>query len=146
MRYRKSFLRSMIIASGVIAAGVGMPVAAADPGAGFPVVHTLGDTCYGQLRSGIEAVGPGTARFGMSFVKWTPTFGNACGVGVSVHWRNLDTGAAGMVFTPIVDSTSWNQTPPTVFREVATGPGRVSFTITTDRLFLPVTSVELVVS
>ncbi|NNH70044.1 hypothetical protein HLB23_09240 [Nocardia uniformis] len=146
MRYRKLLACGAITASTLVAAvSVGSSTAAAEPVADFAVVHTLGDTCYGQLRSGVSVVGPGVASFGMSFVKWTPTFGSPCGVGVSVHWHNLDSGAAGVVSGSIVDATTWNQTPPTAFLEVPTGPGRVSFTVTTDRPHLPVPAAALAI-
>ncbi|MFD4183697.1 hypothetical protein [Rhodococcus sp. NPDC058514] len=102
-------------------------------------VHTLGDVCYGQARIGI-ATGhhrPGNPQFGVSFARWTPTFGHPCSTTVRVNWRNLDTGAAGSVTVPITDNATWNQPPPSEFRDLATGSGRVVVTVRTDRPHLP---------
>lgn len=119
--------------------------AAAGPGADVPVLHTLGDICYGQGQVNASAVGSqrGTTRLWINFAKWTPTFGNPCSVSIFTHWRNLDTGGEGTVRFPKTDSsTSFTPNPPTV-SSVPTGSGRVTFTASTDRPHLPVGTVQI---
>ncbi|MEU7763975.1 hypothetical protein AB0B25_02465 [Nocardia sp. NPDC049190] len=133
------------LCAGAFAASVA-PAAADQPAfVSIGVVHTLGDSCYGQGQAGISAPtgAPGTTRFGISFVKYTPTFGQPCTIKALANWRNLDTGATGTVTVPVTDSSSSNQAPPTVFADLPTGPGRVQVSMTTDRLHLPVPTVEI---
>ncbi|WP_280255310.1 hypothetical protein [Nocardia wallacei] len=132
-------------AAAVVFSGAGS-ASAAPESADLGVLHSLGDTCYGQARTGISAFQPGIARFGVSWVRYTPTFGTPCNVTVFVNWRNLDTGASGSVGVPVSDGTSWNQTPSTDMAEVPTGPGRVSVTASTDRPHIPAGPVEIQVS
>ncbi|WP_336082783.1 hypothetical protein [Nocardia sp. SSK8] len=98
------------------------PVAAADAGllddaitltsAGFCVGHIHFETVFGTetryfgLVSALHGVGP-------------------CSVDAGVHWRNLDTGAAGTVWQRIY-GTGGTQI------EFDPGPGRIVGTITTD--------------
>ncbi|GAA5100394.1 hypothetical protein [Nocardia iowensis] len=148
MQYRKSLLRNTIAVSALLGAVTvcAAPASAAPPSASFGVTYSLGDVCVGQLQSGISADGSGSARFGLSWVKATPTFGSPCGVTVFANWRNLDTGAAGTVPAPISDNTAWNQPPATIFVNVPTGPGRISVTVTTDRPHLAIAPIEIQVA
>jgi len=147
MHYLKTLLHSVIGASVVLGAatlGTGSASAAA-PGANFTPMYSLGDNCIGQLQSGISATG-GSARFGYSWVKATPTFGGPCSVTVFVNWRNLDTGASGSVPARATDGSNWNQAPGTSFVNVPTGRGRIAVSVTTDRPNLPVAPAEIQVS
>ncbi|GAB2687264.1 hypothetical protein [Nocardia thraciensis] len=145
MPFEKTPVRGGIaVAAALAVISVGAGTAAAAPAsADLGVLHSLGDVCYGQARTGISADRPGTARFGVSWVKYTPTFGTPCNVTVFANWRNLDTGASGSVGVPVSDGTSWNQTPNTDFAEVPTGPGRISVTVTTDRPHIPAGPAEI---
>ncbi|WP_028477648.1 hypothetical protein [Nocardia sp. CNY236] len=101
------------------------------------VIHTFGDTCYGQADAGASSPRgtPGTARFGISFVNYTP-FGVPCTFTAFANWRNLDTGAVGTVAVPITSRGSAAQPPQTTFARLPTGSGRVHIGVTTDYLHL----------
>lgn len=148
MPFGKTLVRGGIALAALLTAvfsGAG-PAGAAPAAADLGALHSLGDVCYGQARTGISAYQPGTARFGVSWVKYTPTFGAPCSVTVFVNWHNRDTGATGSVGVPVSDNSSWNQAPNTDMAEVPTGPGRISVTATTDRPHIPVGPVEIQVS
>ncbi len=77
------------------------------------------------------------------FVLWTPTFGQPCTVGVTVGWRNLDSGEAGS-FTSVVRGNATFQTGSQEL-DLPTGPGRIVLSLTTDRPHLPVADIEIAV-
>ncbi|MBB5912318.1 hypothetical protein BJY24_001185 [Nocardia transvalensis] len=147
MRKRQFVLRSAlaVAAVGGVIATVAPAAVAAGPRADLGDIHTLGDICYGRgwVSGSADDAQPGATQFWVTFTRWTPTFGNQCGVTVIVQWRNLDTGAEGTVPVPVADTgTATNANRP-VLVSATTGSGRVSFTASTDRPHLPPATVEL---
>jgi uncharacterized membrane protein len=147
VRGRQLTGRSALVAAlctGAFAASAG-PATADEPAfVSIGVIHTFGDTCYGQGQAGVSSPTgtPGAARFGISFVSYTP-MGMPCSFTAFAHWRNLDSGAAGTVAVPVTDNTAWNQTPGTIFAALPTGPGRVRVDVTTDYLHVSAPTVEI---
>ncbi|MBF6339644.1 hypothetical protein IU450_27650 [Nocardia abscessus] len=147
MTGRRPAGRSALVAAlGTGLFAVAAPPATADQPAfvNIGVIHTFGDTCYGQGQAGISSPTgtPGAARFGISFVNYTPV-GMPCTFTAFANWRNLDTGAAGTVAVRVTDNTAWNQTPGTVFAGLPTGPGRVQIDVTTDYPHVSAPIVEI---
>ncbi|MEU2101271.1 hypothetical protein [Nocardia sp. NPDC019255] len=58
------------------------------------MIHTFGDICYGEGRAGVSSPTetPGATRS----APISDTHGHAVLLHGIRHWRNLDTGAAGM--------------------------------------------------
>ncbi|WP_157170942.1 hypothetical protein [Nocardia araoensis] len=148
MRSRQLVGRSALVAAlciGGFAASEG-PVTAEEPAfVNIGVIHTFGDTCYGEGRAGVSSPSgtPGVARFGISFVSNTP-MGMPCTFMAFANWRNLDTGAAGTVAVPVSDPG--NRPPATVFAALPTGPGRVRVDVTTDYPHVSAPPVEIRIS
>lgn len=142
-------IRRMVGGATTIAALTGATLGIAGPAAAqstaFPTLQTLGSICWGGVNA---FAGPAFDRSGIisgqvTFDSWTPTFGQPCAVGVTVGWRNLDTGATGAFSDLLIGNNSFEVHSKQF--ELPSGPGRVALTLTSDRLSLPVPSTEITV-
>ncbi|BDT97560.1 MULTISPECIES: hypothetical protein [Nocardia] len=124
------------------------PATAGEPAfVNIGVIHTFGDTCYGEGHAGVSSPTgtPGAARFGISFVNQTPTDA-PCTFTAFANWRNLDSGATGTVPVLVTDKTASNQPSATVFAALPTGSGRVQVDVTTDYPHVAAPPVEIRIS
>ncbi|MBF6171913.1 hypothetical protein [Nocardia blacklockiae] len=145
MQKRKFVLRGVLAAAAVSGVLTTVATTAAANRADVGDIQTLGDICYGRgwVSASSDFAEPGSTQFWVTFTRWTPTFGNLCGVTVIVQWRNLDTGAEGTIPVHAVDTgSSTNANQPSIVT-APTGSGRVQITASTDRLHLPAATVEL---
>ncbi|MEN0134998.1 MAG: hypothetical protein AAGC80_07605 [Rhodococcus sp. (in: high G+C Gram-positive bacteria)] len=77
-------------------------------------------------------------RLNATFVGVSTTPGVLCSVFATLHWRNLDTGAAGSWSADV--SGGVRDFPAEPWTHLETGSGRVGVTLTTDRPHIPSTT------
>ncbi|WP_252189867.1 MULTISPECIES: hypothetical protein [unclassified Rhodococcus (in: high G+C Gram-positive bacteria)] len=140
-------LGKSIAVSGLVLAGVfcaGAPAAAdqtRDLWVNLPDTATVADgiACGGRIGGVAVATDslPGLAyvRLNATFVGISAKPGVLCSVSATLHWRNLDTGAAGSWSADV--SGGLTDFPAEPWTHLKTGSGRVEVTLTTDRPHVP---------
>ena len=146
MRIRRIVIGGAAAVVALVGVSFGAAGQAAAASASFGTLRTLGSICIGGVNSYVWDIYNRSGVLGgqMTFDLWTPTFGQPCTVGVSVNWRNLDTGAAGTYSSVLTGNGSFGSPLSQQF-ELPSGPGRVALSLTTDRPNIPVADTEIVV-
>lgn len=132
-----------VVTSAVVVTGMAAGSASADhtdylliPGQTFSLGEFNGIQCSGQITSNVRTPHdrPGTASVTMA---WFSYFTTPCSVVAQVNWHNLDTDQRGTTPTRVTTTSRGPVAPPITTGnqlEIATGPGRVVITITTESL------------
>ncbi|TSD99198.1 hypothetical protein FOS14_12580 [Skermania sp. ID1734] len=140
-------IRRFLVVAAVVACAIlaSTGMAAAQP-IGLTPTWTLGGGgigCIGQVESFYD---PQNTFYGKNPTIWvraefTFLVAGYCGVDATLHWRNLDTGAQGVVpaqGVPLGDNTPLGETNAMwVPLTPDTGPGRVAITIDTNFPHVP---------
>ncbi|MFI7668056.1 hypothetical protein [Nocardia sp. NPDC049526] len=145
MRIRRMVIGGVAAVATLVGVSFGAAGQAAAASANFGTLRTLGSICIGGVNSYVWDIYNRSGVLGgqMTFDLWTPTFGQPCTVGVSVNWRNLDSGATGTYSSVLTGNGTFDLRSQQF--ELPTGPGRVALSLTTDRPDLPVPDTEIVV-
>ncbi|WP_137872828.1 hypothetical protein [Rhodococcus sp. Q] len=142
-------IRPPAIALGCLLAGALPAIADAQPMS--PAVwsgplYTVADgpLCGGHVALLTSPRGPGTASIQVTggFFGISGTTAH-CSVGVSVHWRNLDTGAHGVEHGRVAGLMIPSAPTQVMFAEIHPGPGAVELRMEPDRPHRPIDPTRL---
>ena len=144
MRFPKFFSYTLVAAFGTIVGPLAVNGTANADITEFPQTQTLANgalICGGNIRTWAttDVNLPGRATISvrslpMYGIAGLSSFAPLCNVATTVHWRNLDTGAAGQSTVGVLAGTYGSIE---YMFEAPTGPGRVTVNVTTNNLSIP---------